>query len=113
MNRMPMIGASLVVVLCIVGSSAGETLPKEGSFDFTACWSGVTNTLVFDSSHSVMTWELLGTDLSNPPGGILDKSSFRCVGMRTTDAKTTVSNYCEVLLPRGQRQDAISRLHHA
>ena len=36
-------------------------LPKEGSYDYTACWSGVSNMIRFSKTHTGSSYELTGT----------------------------------------------------
>jgi hypothetical protein len=73
--------AGLIAALTVAGSAGAQTFPKEGTYDYTACWSGVTTPIAFSKSNSAFTYEMTGTTRSNPPGGFLDKRSFRCIGM--------------------------------
>jgi len=85
-----------IAIASSVGSALAADLPKEGSYDFTGCWSGVSNLIAFSKTHWAFTYEQTGTTLSNPPGGFLDNRSFRCVGMFTSfGGKTTNSTVCE------------------
>ena len=71
-------------------------MPKEGPFDFVACWSGDSREIAFSPRHTANSYEFTGTVRSNPPGGPFDKETFRCVGSGTTfEGKTTGSNTCE------------------
>lgn len=80
------------------GFAFAADLPKEGSYDFIACYSGVSNTIVFSKTHRAVSYEQTGTTLSNPPGGFLDKRAFHCVGMATSfDGKSTNTAVCESL----------------
>jgi hypothetical protein len=88
-----------VVALLIVASPfsalAGD-LPKEGNYDFTACYPGVNNAITFSKTHTASSYELTGTTRSNPPGGLFDKVAYRCIGMTTSlDGKVTAFNLCE------------------
>src|SRR5712691_5144422 len=88
--------ASVAVLLRVTsaGSAFAADIPKEGRYDFTSCWSGVSNLIAFSKTHSAYSYEQTGTTLSNLPGGgdIFDKLSFRCVGMNTSlDGKDTGS----------------------
>ncbi len=65
----------------VAGAAIAADLPKQGKYDVTACWSGVSNVVSFSKTHSAFSYEMTGTNRSNPPGGIFDKSTFRCVGM--------------------------------
>jgi hypothetical protein len=59
---------------------------------------------VFSKTHSAVSLEHSGAVLSTTPGGMFDKATFHCVGLRTSlggkDANTTV---CEVVLPDGDK----------
>ena len=71
-------------------------MPKEGNYDYTSCWSGVNNVITFSKTHTASSFEMTGTNRSNPPGGIFDKNTFRCVGMNASlDGKITASTVCE------------------
>jgi len=74
-------GLALLIAACPFSTFAGE-LPKEGSFDFNSCWSGVSNVITFSKTHTANSYEMTGTTRSNPPGGMFDKSTFRCVGLK-------------------------------
>jgi hypothetical protein len=81
-----------------VGASlaAAADLPKQGNYDFTSCWSGVSNTIAFSKTHTASSFELTGTNRSNPPGGIFDMTSFRCEGLNSTiEGKYTSNVICE------------------
>jgi hypothetical protein len=89
---------SLVVFIAASagGSAFAADLPKEGSYDFTSCWSGVSNPITFSKTHSAFSYEMTGTTLSNPPGGFLDKRAFRCIGLTTSfGGKPTNTAICE------------------
>jgi len=88
--------AALLVALGVGSAADAQTLPKEGRYDYTACWSGVSNQIAFSKTHTASTTEFMGTTRSDPPGGMFDKNSFRCVGMTTSfDGKNTGSTVCE------------------
>src|SRR2546423_7514373 len=73
-------------------------LPKEGSYDYTACWSGINNAVTFSKTHTASSYEMTGAIRSNPPGGMFDKESFRCVGMNASlGGKNTGSTVCEAI----------------
>jgi hypothetical protein len=71
-------------------------IPKEGKYDITSCWSGISNSIDFSKTHSANSYELMGTSRSNPPGGLLDMTSFRCVGSNVTvDGKSSGMSACK------------------
>jgi hypothetical protein len=92
-NAMRSFVLALLIVTSAPSAFAAE-LPKEGSYDYTACWSGVNNVITFSKTHTASSYEMTGSNRSNPPGGMFDKTTFRCVGMNASlDGKNT-SEHC-------------------
>ncbi len=88
-----------------MGLAAAQTIPKEGRYDYTACWSGVSNVIAFSKTHTANSYEFMGTIRTSQPGGLFDKSTFRCVGMgQSFDGKTSGSNVCEGVDPDGDKR---------
>jgi hypothetical protein len=88
---------ALLIVASPFSALAGE-LPKEGSYDFTSCNSGVYSAITFSKNHTASSSEITGTNRSNPPGGLFDKITYRCVGMNASlDGKETASIVCEAI----------------
>jgi hypothetical protein len=97
--------AGLVAALTFAGTVYAQTLPKEGKYDFTGCWSGVSSLIAFSKTHSAFSYEMTGTTRSNPPGGFADKHSFRCVGMNASfDGKNTGTTVCEAIDRDGDKR---------
>ena len=79
-------------------SAFAAELPKEGSYDFISCSSSVSNVITFSKTYTGSSYELTGTNRSNPPGGLFDKTTYRCVGMNASlDGKATASILCEAI----------------
>ena len=71
-------------------------LPKEGSYDYTACWAGVNNLLEHSKTDLAVIYEYMGGIRSAQPNGLFDKTALRCVGMRTAlNGKRSLNNVCE------------------
>ena len=86
---------AFLIVASPFSALAGE-LPKEGNYDFISCSSGVNNVITFSKTHIASSSELTGTNRSNPPGGLFDKITYRCVGMNASlDGKITAFIVCE------------------
>ena len=86
---------ALLIVASPFSALAGE-LPKEGSYDYNSCWSGVNSVITFSKTQTASSWEMTGTNRSNPPGGLFDKTTFRCVGINVSfDGKLTGTTVCE------------------
>ena len=95
---------ALLIVASPFSAFAAE-LPKEGSYDYTACWSGVNNTITFSKTHTASSYEMTGAIRSNPPEGMFDKNSFRCVGINASlDGKNTGSTVCEAIDMDGDKR---------
>jgi hypothetical protein len=103
-----------VLALLIVASpfsALAAELPKEGSYDYTACNSGVSSEIRFSKTYTGSTYEITGTVRSNPPGGLFDRNTFRCLGMNTSfDGKNTGYTVCESIDVDGDKRFHISRL---
>src|ERR1035438_572427 len=101
-SRILKVAAGLAIV--IAGVATAQTRPKEGRYDYTSCYSSVSNAISFSKTHSANTYELMGTILSNPPGGLFDKSAIRCVGMsRSFAGKVAGTAACEGVDPDGDK----------
>jgi len=80
-------------------------LPKEGNFDYTSCWAGVNNLISFSKEHTASSYEMTGVTRSNPPGGLFDKNSFRCVGTNSSmgEKKSGIA-VCEAIDSDGDKR---------
>jgi hypothetical protein len=95
---------ALLIVASPFSTFAGE-LPKEGNYDYNSCWSGVANAITFSKTHTGSSYEMTGTNRSNPPGGPFDKTTFHCVGMNASfDGKFTASTVCEAIDVDGDKR---------
>ena len=95
----------IAVFLAGAGQLYAADLPKEGKYDFTACWSGVGNLIAFSKTHTALSYEMTGSTRSNPPGGMFDKNSFRCVGTNATfEKRTTGMAVCEAVDREGDKR---------
>ncbi|MEX2198680.1 MAG: hypothetical protein WD886_07700 [Burkholderiales bacterium] len=98
----------MAAALVLAASAQAADLPKEGSFDFTACWAGTSNLVAFSKTHWANTFEMTGSTRSNPPGGMFDKNSFRCIGTNASfEKKLQFLTVCE-----GVDRDGDKRLTH-
>ncbi len=87
------------------GAALAADLPKEGSYDFTSCWSGVSSPISFSKTHGAFSYEMTGVSRSNPPGGFGDKNTFRCVGTNASlDGKNTGMSVCEAVDASGDKR---------
>jgi hypothetical protein len=94
-----------LIGLASAGSAFAAELPKEGSYDFTTCWSGISNAVTFSKTHTASSYEQTGAIRSNTPGGMFDKETFRCVGMNASlGGKNAGSAVCEAIDADGNKR---------
>lgn len=95
----------VLAAFTVADSAVAQTLAKEGSYDFTACLSGTATAVAFSKSHFGYSYEAMGTARSNPPGGMMDNSTFRCVGMNASlGGKNSQNTLCEAVDRDGDKQ---------
>jgi hypothetical protein len=77
---------------------AAVNLPKEGTYETLNCWTGTGNDVAVGKDYTASSYEMVGTVVSVPPGGLGDRSTFRCVGYVTTfkGKPPTNNNVCVV-----------------
>jgi hypothetical protein len=97
------------IALAVLGAAAGSALaaamPKEGSYDYIACWSGVNSQIAFSKTHRAFSFEMTGTSRTEPPGGMFDGESFRCVGSNAVFGKNrSAIATCETLDRDGDKR---------
>ena len=94
-----------LLIITSASTAFAAELPKEGSYDYTACWSGTNNMITFSKTHTAASYEMTGVVRSTTPGGMFDKHTFRCVGMNASfDGKTSGSTVCEAIDADGDKR---------
>jgi len=90
--------------LCVLSSvlaldaTAAPNYPKEGKYDYTACYSGTTNAIQVSKTTSANTIRFVGNTRSNPPGGPFDMLAYTCVGMGSSnEGKSSSAYFCQVV----------------
>lgn len=84
---------------------AAADFPKEGRFDYIACWSGTASTIEFSKGHSAFSFEMMGTTRTTPPGALFDKNAFRCVGTNASlGGRQSSITVCEVVDQDGDKR---------
>ena len=93
------------MIITLAPSAFAAEPPKEGNYDYTACWSGTGNDITFSKTHTGSSYEMTGSIRSTNPGGMFDKESFRCVGMNASFAgKNSGSTVCEATDADGNKR---------
>jgi hypothetical protein len=97
--------AGILLAAGIAGIATAQTYPKEGNYEFSSCWSGVSSMIAFDKSHVAYSFEMTGTTQTTPPGGAFDKLTFRCVGMNYVLEGTPLkgTTVCEAVDAQGDK----------
>ena len=86
---------AMAVAIAFSGSVFAADLPKEGSYEYTACFTRNSTRIEYSKTHFAYSHEDTGTSLSNPPGGLFDNEAVRCVGMTASfDNKNLGSTVC-------------------
>jgi len=96
----------LAVALLGFWSTAFAEMPKEGKYDYMACWSGTRQASKFSDTHSMVSYDFSGIIHANPPGGAFDKEIFHCIGIELiADGKViSGSNLCEATDKDGNKR---------
>jgi hypothetical protein len=93
------------VMFTFAPSAFAAELPKEGSYDYTSCFAGTSNSMPFSKTHTSSSFEIIGTNRSASPGGMFDKEAFRCVGMNASfDGKRRGNWVCEATDADGDKR---------
>jgi hypothetical protein len=95
----------LVAALAVVSAADAQTVAKEGRYDYTACFSGVSNAIAFSKTHMAYTRESIGTNRSNTLGGLHDKETFRCLSLvMEFDGTNRTFSVCDTIDRDGHRR---------
>ncbi len=84
------------------GLALAADLPREGSYDHTTCFTRNSTRIDYSKTHFAYSYEETGTSVSNPPGGLFDNETVRCVGVTISlDGKRTGGSLCEGVAHNG------------
>jgi hypothetical protein len=100
-------GRNVVVILsaALSGAALSQEPPREGRYDITSCWSSVAQMIALSPRHTAASYEMNGSIRSNPPGGMFDKNTFRCVGSNASlDGKNSGMTVCETVDGAGDKR---------
>ncbi len=93
----------LLSAFAATSAAYAADLPKEGNYEYSACFTRVLNRILFSETHSVSSYEQIGMTFTEPPGGMFDRGSVRCVGAASGIKGQTVFDtmHCEAIFPDG------------
>src|ERR1051325_7161719 len=87
----------LAVALLGFWSTAFAEMPKEGKYDYMACWSGTRQASKFSDTHSMVSYDFSGIIHANQPDRTFDKNTCRCIAIMFIAERKFISgsNLCE------------------
>ncbi len=102
---MSMISVATLIAATSVGFALAADLPKEGSYDYKACFTRNTTRIDFSDAHSAYSYNETATAVSISPGGLFDGESVRCVGsVAISNGKRTNLSICEGVAKNGDKR---------
>ena len=97
--------AWLAAVLTMTGFAYAADLPKEGSYDYTTCFTRNSTRIEYSKTHFAYSHEDTGTSVSNSPGGLFDDETVQCVGMTASfDGRNLGSTVCVGTAKNGDKR---------
>jgi hypothetical protein len=99
----------MLVTTLMAAASAGfafaADLPKEGSYDYKACFTRNTTPIDFSDTHSAYSYNETARAVSISLGGLFDGESVRCVGSVAIDnGKRMNLSICEGVAKNGDKR---------
>jgi len=99
----PVMALSLVA---FSGSGFAADLPKEGTYDYTVCFTRNSSRIDYSKTQFAYSYEETGAAVGKVPGSLFDGETVRCVGMTLSlEGKPTGGSLCE-----GSAKDGDKRL---
>ena len=102
---MGIISVATLVATASGGLAFAADLPKEGSYDYKACFIRNVVRIDFSDAHRAYTYNETATAVSTTPGGMFDEESVRCVGtVSISNEKRTNLSICEGVAKDGAKR---------
>jgi len=98
---------SVATVIAATPSSLGfaAELPKEGSYDYKACFTRNITRIDFSDTHRAYSYNEAATAVSATPGGMFDGDTVRCVGtIAISSGKRMGISTCEGVAKNGAKR---------
>jgi hypothetical protein len=100
-----MISVAMLVAVTSSGLTFAADLPKEGSYDYKACFTRNITRIDFSDAHRAYSYNETATAVSDTPGGMFDGESVRCVGtVSISNGKRTNLSICEGAAKNGSKR---------
>jgi hypothetical protein len=104
-TMMGMISVATFVAAASGSLAVAADLPKEGSYDYNACFTRNTVRIVFSDAHTAYSYNEAATAVSTAPGGMFDGDSVRCVGaVAISNGKRMNLSICEGVAKNGDKR---------
>ncbi len=104
-TMMGMISVATIVAATSVGVAFAADLPKEGSYDYKACFTRNITRIAFSDAHNAYSYNETATAVSTSPGGMFDGDSVRCVGtVAVSNGKRMGISTCEGMAKNGDKR---------
>lgn len=105
-------GILLALAACTASIASAAGLPKEGTYDFTTCWTRNVTRLEYGPGKAAWSYDERGTAVSEPRGGMFDGDAVNCVGATVSlDGKSHGNTACIATSPDGSTR--LSRVWYA
>ena len=105
MTRSNLIRAAALLAITSAGCALAADLPKEGTYDYKACFTRNIARIAFSDAHRAYSYNETATAVSTTPGGMFDGDTVRCVGtVSISNGKTTNLSICEGIAKNGAKR---------
>jgi len=105
MTRSNLIRVAALLAIASAGCALAADLPKEGSYDYKACFTRNITPINFSDAYSAYSYNETATTVSTKPGGMFDGESVRCVGtVFIANGKRTNLSICEGVAKNGAKR---------
>ena len=96
----------MAALLFVAAIPAQAEMPKEGNYDFTACWSGTSNVTKFSENRLILANDFTGVIRATTPGGIFDGDTFHCtgIGMMVDGKLASETTFCAATDKEGNKR---------
>jgi hypothetical protein len=104
-KRMGMFAALTIVTAIPLVVAFASDFPKEGSYDYKACFTRNITRIDFSGAHRAYSYNETATAVSTTPGGMFDGETVRCVGtVSVSNGKRTNLSICEGVAKNGDKR---------
>ena len=104
-TMMRMFSVATLVAATSSGLAFAADLPKEGSYDYKACFTRNTVRIAFSDAHTAYSYNETATAVSTIPGGMFDGDIVRCVGtVAISNGKRMNLSICEGVAKNGDKR---------